>query len=283
MSQPKLPKPRATSLSCYFREVARFQPLTAEREQALFKAMQAGCPQARRQIIEGNLRLVISIARQYHYRDLPLEDAIEEGNLGLMHAIPKFRPELGFRFSTYAVCWIRQYIERGRMLQGRLIRLPVHVAKRLNKLARCAARLSQLLSREATPDELARDMGTDANEIRELGPWQDGVASLDSPTNDMNWHDVLAAQPNDEPEYAISQQEMREALLEWLEFLTEREETIIRLRFGLGDRDPMTLEAIAAEVGVTRERVRQLQIEALEKLKRWLRDQGVRANFLDED
>lgn len=283
MAQPKARGSRSTALGCYFREVAHFEPLSVAQEQALFRAYRAGSADARRQIIEGNLRLVISIARQYRYPDMPLEDLIEEGNMGLMHAVPKFDPDRGCRFSTYAVCWIRQYIERGRMMQGRLVRLPVHVAKRLNKMARCTAKLSQLLSRDATPEEIARLMETDTDEVRELSPWQDNPSSLDSPGADMNWHEVLPAQPDYEPEHVNSREEMHECLYEWLEFLAEREETIIRLRFGLGDRGPMTLEAIAAEVGVTRERVRQLQIESLNKMKTWLRDQGIRGNFLDED
>ncbi len=261
----------------YLREIGAAPLLTAKDERRLGRRALAGDEPARQRMIESNLRLVVKIARRYINRGLPFLDLIEEGNLGLIHAVEKFDPERGFRFSTYATWWIRQTIERAIMNQSGAVRLPVHVAKEINHCVRAARLLSQKLKRAPSCAELAAYLGRDVDEIRRLQGLKDRV-TLGSVSPDpaiASAVDRLLGSKDDEPP-TVAQREIVHTIIEhWLLELSFKQRFVIEKRFGLHGQRRSTLTAIGKEMGVTRERIRQIQVDALAKLRKSIESQGL--------
>ncbi|WP_455377594.1 sigma-70 family RNA polymerase sigma factor [Petrachloros mirabilis] len=258
------------TLKSYLREIRRSTLLTFKQEQQLGKRVMAGDEQARQQMIESNLRLVISIGKRYIHRGFPFSDIVEEGNLGLIKAVEKFNYKRGFRFSTYASWWIRQYIERAIINQGKLVRLPVHVVERLNRYLNRIEGLVQELGREPTAAEIAKKMKITEEEVLDLKQIVRTTCSLDSPINDQAdtflrdvIEDPMCISPADAAEGVIRRTEM----MTWVKQLPEKEQTVIVYRFGLDGSEARTLEEIGREMGLTRERVRQIETAALGRLR----------------
>ena len=271
----------ADALQSYLRDIRRAPLLTAEEEQATASLARGGDFAARQRMIERNLRLVVSIAKHYAGRGLALTDLIEEGNLGLMHAITKFEPERGFRFSTYASWWIRQSVERAVQQQSRLIRLPVHVLRELNQVLRAQRSLRAAQEeggRALSQEDLAAAVGRPVQEVVQLLRLAEQPSSLDAPADREAGATMLDQVADDQ---AVDPLDLR--LSEELHALLEcgmadssaREREVVVARFGLHGRDAQTLEDLALQIGLTRERVRQIQQEALQKLKRRMARQGV--------
>jgi RNA polymerase sigma factor (sigma-70 family) len=259
-------------LALYLQEIARVKLLTAEEEQELAKRIQAGDADAERRLIEANLRLVVRIARRYLNRGLSLLDLIEEGNVGLLHAARKFRPDRGTRFSTYATWWIRQAVVRALANQARTIRLPVHVELLLSQYVKKRNAMTQELGRAPTPAEVAEAMGRPAAEIERLESLRQHPLPLDSPIGEdkRTLHDTVE-DPAAQPGAGLAQVlRARADLASVLQDLPDTERTVVRLRFGLGGGEPQTLESIGRRLGVTRERVRQIESAALQRLRRLL-------------
>lgn len=257
-------------LKCYLREIRHSTLLTFKQEQQLGKRIMAGDEQARQEMIESNLRLVISIGKRYMHRGFPFSDVIEEGNLGLIKAVEKFNYKRGFRFSTYASWWIRQYIERAIINQGKLVRLPVHVVERLNRYLGKVEQLVQELGREPTASEVAVKMKTTDEEVLDLRQVVRTTCSLDSPINDgadTFLRDVIEDPACISPADTAEGVMRREEMMTWVTELPEKEQTVIVARFGLDGSEPQTLEEIGREMGLTRERVRQIEMAALARLR----------------
>lgn len=240
---------------------------------------------ARQKMIEHNLRLVVSIAKHYINRGVALLDMIEEGNLGLMHAIDKFEPERGFRFSTYATWWIRQSIERAIMNQARTIRLPVHVVRELNQILRAKYHLEaqQHDGKDATVDDIAHLVSRPIDEVQDILALSEHAMSLDTPLDGDPQSSLLDMLPGDSdhgPDTQAEHHEVTVLVRDWLSKLPEKQRIVIMRRFGLDNDDPVTLETLADEMGITRERVRQIQQEALIKLKRTFISRGVERDAL---
>lgn len=270
------------TLQTYLREIRRAPLLTPEEEYDTATRARAGDFGARQAMIERNLRLVVSIAKNYLGRGLPMTDLIEEGNLGLMHAIGKFEPERGFRFSTYASWWIRQNIERAIMHQARLVRLPVHVVRDLNQVlkARRALEAQSSLDGEKSVrvEDVASSLGRPVAEVAELLKFAELPASLDAPLerdNSESMLDMVADDQAADPMGTTLSREVEQLLNHGLEELSDREREVLSGRYGLHDREPETLEVLAERLGLTRERIRQIQQEALLKLKRRMIRNGV--------
>jgi RNA polymerase nonessential primary-like sigma factor len=265
----------------YFNEIGGHSLLTAGEEIALARAMRAGDFAARQKLIEHNLRLVVSIAKNYTNRGLALPDLIEEGNLGLIHALGKFDPERGFRLATYATWWIRQAVERAIMNQARTIRLPANVAKELNVVLRALRYLETHglpEAREPTLDDVAHLLGKPADEVRRVMRYNEHVASLDAlfdRETGLSVGDGIADEAALAPELLLHNSEIEAWVRQWLAELPQRQRTVIERRYGLSGLDEATLEEIAGEIGVTRERVRQIQAEAIEKLRARLKRRGL--------
>lgn len=264
----------------YLNEIGISPLLTADEEKTFARAAQSGDFSARQRMIESNLRLVVSIARHYQNRGLPLDDLIEEGNLGLMHALEKFDPERGFRFSTYATWWIRQNVERAIMNQSRTIRLPVHVIKELNVILRTLRQVSggQLERQPGSIERVAQLLDKPLSEVEYVLSLSERTTSLDAPLDvdpDLSLADSLADESAVEPDEQLSQREIEAHMANWLGDLNERQRSVIERRYGLRGQEPETLETIAAEMGITRERVRQIQMEALKALRRRLTRDGL--------
>jgi RNA polymerase nonessential primary-like sigma factor len=268
------------TLQTYLREIRRAPLFTPEEEFAAATQARAGDFSARQQMIERNLRLVVSIAKNYLGRGLPLTDLIEEGNLGLMHAIGKFEPERGFRFSTYASWWIRQAIERAIMHQARLVRLPVHVVRELNQVlkARRALEAAAAGGQNVGAEAVAVAVGRPVQEVAELLRFAEHPTSLDAPLerdNSETMIDMVADDQATDPLGHRLSHELETLLEHGLASLSEREREVLAGRYGLRDREPETLEVLAERLGLTRERIRQIQQEALLKLKRRMARDGV--------
>ncbi len=262
----------------YLNEIGREGLLTPEQERTLSTRAREGDFAARQKMIEHNLRLVVNIAKHYLKRGLTLLDLIEEGNLGLMHALEKFEPERGFRFSTYATWWIRQNIERAIMNQSRTIRLPVHVIKELNIFLRAQRHLEMHGVPDAGPEEIAGLTGKPVEEVRRVLALNDRVASLDAPLDidpTLSIGESIADEHSEKPEDMLQLAEIEHYVREWMAELSEKQRWVIECRFGLNNQDVSTLEQLAEQLGVTRERVRQIQVEALQALRRILRRKGV--------
>lgn len=268
------------TLQSYLREIRRAPLMSAEEEHATAVAARAGDFEARQRMIERNLRLVVSIAKNYTGRGLPMVDLIEEGNLGLMHAITKFEPERGFRFSTYASWWIRQGVERALMHQARLIRLPVHVVRELNQVLRMRRKLEAEAGDGASVgvDEIAAALGRPADEVASLLHLAEQPTSLDAPTDGEAGGSMLELVADEHAVDPLGRQldaESRQLLESGLAGLSAREREVLVTRYGLHGREPQTLDTLAEQLKLTRERVRQIQQEALIKLKRRMARQGV--------
>jgi len=268
------------NLGVYLAEIARIPLLTREEEQALARRVQAGDEAAKQRLVEANLRLVVQIARRYLNRGLPLPDLIEEGNLGLLRAVEKFEPQRGTRFSTYATWWIRQAVTRALANQARTIRLPVHVELLLARYVREQSRLTQTLGRTPTAEELAQALGTSAREIAELEEVRQHPASLDAPAggeSSATLGDLIADRATMPSETLADLFRDRADLASVLDDLAANERTVLRRRFGLEGDPPETLETIGQRLGLSRERVRQLEGAGLRKLRALLTARGIDA------
>ena len=260
------------SVRLYLREIGKIPLLSSEEELALAKRVSAGDKDAKDKMAEANMRLVVSIAKRYVGRGLDLLDLIQEGNTGLLRAVEKFDPDKGFKFSTYATWWIRQAITRAIADQARTIRIPVHMVETINKLLRTQRRLTQELNREPTNDEIAAAMEIDVDKVEHIMKIKQDISSLDASIRDNEDDSVLADFIEDEdtvtPEESATSQLLKEQVKDMLNVLTEREQKIIRLRFGLEDGKSHTLEEVGGEFQVTRERIRQIEAKALAKLRK---------------
>jgi len=254
----------------YLNEINAQPLLSAEEEVRLARLVHKGDAKARERMIVANLRLVVMIARRYQHRGLDLNDLVEEGNLGLMHAVEKYDPERGFRFSTYATWWIRQSIERGLMNQGRTIRLPIHVAKDIGGILRKARALSQKLGHDIGAEELAQATGRTLAEVRRAYELNEQPISLDARINhdgDQPLQDLIADEHRVGPEDQLVEEDVSDHLMRWLGQRDSKQREVIARRFGLLGHEAQTLEQVGHALGLTRERVRQIQIEALRNLR----------------
>lgn len=267
----------------YLNEIGISPLLTAEEEAALARKMRAGDFEARQTMIERNLRLVVNIAKHYLNRGIPLLDLVEEGNLGLIHALNKFDPERGFRFSTYATWWIRQSVERSIMNQARTIRLPVHVVKELNQVLRARRELEMQNAAVVTDEAIAAKLGRPVQDVREILNLSEATASLDAPLDidpSLSIGEALSDEQEIGPENRLQNAEIEGLIQEWIGMLNDKQKHIIRHRYGIDDVELKTLEELASELGLTRERVRQIQMEALTFLRKLLRRGGVSKDVL---
>jgi len=264
----------------YLSEIGYSPLLTAEEEVYYARLAQKGEEAARKRMIESNLRLVVKIARRYMNRGLAFLDLIEEGNLGLIHAVEKYDPERGFRFSTYATWWIRQTIERGLMNQTRTIRLPIHVVKELNAYLRAARHFAQTQDHEPSPEEIARHLDKPIEEVKRILGLNERVTSVDMPASKDSEKSVLegiADENNGDPAILLQDEDLNKHLDIWLKQLNDKQKRVVEGRFGLNGCKMSTLEEVGNEIGVTRERVRQIQVEALAKLRDIMEREGFSA------
>ena len=254
----------------YLKEIGKIPLLTAEKEIELAKRMEAGDEEAKRELAEANLRLVVSIAKRYVGRGMLFLDLIQEGNLGLMKAVEKFDYKKGYKFSTYATWWIRQSITRAIADQARTIRIPVHMVETINKLVRVQRQLVQELGRDPSPGEIAKEMNMEVEKVREIMKIAQEPVSLETPIGeeeDSHLGDFIEDEDALAPADAATFIMLREQLIEVLDTLTPREQKVLRLRFGLDDGRARTLEEVGKEFDVTRERIRQIEAKALRKLR----------------
>lgn len=261
----------------YLNEIGHSRLLTAEEEIYLSKLAQGGDQAARDRMIESNLRLVVKIARRYLNRGLPLLDLIEEGNLGLIKAVEKFDPDRGYRFSTYATWWIRQTIDRAIMNQTRTVRLPIHVLKEINICLKEARQLAQSLDHEPSSKEIADKLHKPYSEVKRILGLNEHSASVDTPLGkdaDKPLVEMLRDESVHDPVDMMQDQDIRYYLDRWLERLNEKQRQVVERRFGLHGHEYATLECVAQELGVTRERVRQIQMDALRRLREILEKEG---------
>ncbi len=261
----------------YLNEIGYSPLLSAEEEVYFSRLALKGDEAARKRMIESNLRLVVKIARYYMNRGLAFLDLIEEGNLGLIHAVEKFDPERGFRFSTYATWWIRQTIERALMNQTRTIRLPVHVVKQINSYQKTARRLAQTLDHEPGAEDVANTLDLPLKDVQKILGLSEQLAMVDSASVDKDkmLQETVADENQIDPSNALQFEEIQTNLALWLSQLNDKQRQVVEQRFGLNGDDISTLEEVGSRIGVTRERVRQIQVEALKRLRRILEKEGV--------
>jgi RNA polymerase nonessential primary-like sigma factor len=267
----------------YLNEIGFSPLLSAEEEVHYARLARKGDEMGRRRMIESNLRLVVKISRRYVNRGLSLLDLIEEGNLGLIRAVEKFDPERGFRFSTYATWWIRQTIERAIMNQTRTIRLPIHVVKELNVYLRAARELAQKLDHEPTAEDIAELLDKPVADVKRMLKLNERVTSVDTPlgpNSDKSILDTIADERMEDPGTELQNDDIQSNLSQWIEELPEKQREVLSRRFGLRGYEPSTLEDVGREIGLTRERVRQIQVEALKRLREVFEKHGLNAEVL---
>lgn len=262
----------------YLHDIGHNALLSADEERLLTEQVVQGDFASRQKMIVCNLRLVVNIAKRYSHRGMSLLDLIEEGNLGLMHALEKFDPSRGFRFSTYATWWIRQSIERAIMNQSRTIRLPVHIVKAINVILRARHHLMQHGVSEASDEDIAHLVGVPVEEVQQMLRLNDRLLSLDAPLDmdaDLTMGDALVDERSELPEHMLAQAETLSFITEWLSQLSDKQRWVIERRFGLNEQEVQTLEQLANDLNISRERVRQIQTEALQLLRKFLRRLGM--------
>jgi len=267
----------------YLNEIGFSPLLTPEEEVHFARLARKGDEKGRKRMIESNLRLVVKISRRYVNRGLTLLDLIEEGNLGLIRAVEKFDPERGFRFSTYATWWIRQTIERAIMNQTRTIRLPIHVVKELNVYLRAARELTQKLDHEPSAEEIAELLEKPVSDVKRMLGLNERVTSVDSPlgyNSEKSVLDTIADETISDPCQVLQDNDISNSLDQWLDDLTEKQREVIARRFGLRGYETSTLEEVGHEIGLTRERVRQIQVEALKRMREIMEKHGLNASAI---
>ncbi len=262
----------------YLGEIGYSPLLTAEEEVLYARRALRGDEVSRKRMIESNLRLVVKISRRYSNRGLALLDLVEEGNLGLIRAVEKFDPERGFRFSTYATWWIRQTIERAIMNQTRTIRLPIHVVKELNVYLRTARELAQKLDHEPTAEDIALQLEKSVDDVNRMLRLNERVSSVDNPIggdSDKALLDIIPDEKGGSPETSTQDDDIKNSIVHWLQDLNPKQREVLARRFGLLGYEASTLEDVGREIGLTRERVRQIQVEGLRRLRDMLTHQGL--------
>ncbi|MCB1679747.1 MAG: RNA polymerase sigma factor RpoS [Halioglobus sp.] len=267
----------------YLNEIGYSPLLSPDEEKYFARLARKGDTDGRRRMIESNLRLVVKISRRYINRGLTLLDLIEEGNLGLIRAVEKFDPERGFRFSTYATWWIRQTIERAIMNQTRTIRLPIHVVKELNVYLRAARELTQKLDHEPSAEEIAELLDKPASDVKRLLGLNERVTSVDTPVgpdSDRSVVETIADERESDPSELLQDSDIKDSISAWLDELSEKQREVVSRRFGLRGYESSTLEDVGREIGLTRERVRQIQVEALRRLRGIMEEQGLNGDAL---
>lgn len=268
----------------YLHDIGISPLLSAEEEVYFARLARDGVASARQRMIESNLRLVVKIARKYSNRGMSFLDLIEEGNLGLIHAVEKFDPEKGFRFSTYATWWIRQTIERALMSQTRTVRLPVHIVKELNVYLRAARELSQKLDHEPSAEEIAKLLDKPISTVENMLGLTEKITSIDNSFSgedgEKSLLDTLSDPQTLDPADEIQNNELSHSLEHWLELLPERQREVLMRRFGLAGFEAATLEDVGEQIGLTRERVRQIQVDALKRLREIMLREGLNAEAI---
>lgn len=267
----------------YLKEIGNADLLSAQEEIHYARLARQGSMSARNRMIESNLRLVVKIARRYLNRGLPLLDLIEEGNLGLIRAVEKYDPEKGFRFSTYGTWWIRQTIERALMNQTRTIRLPIHIVKELNVYLRTGRDLIHQLDHEPTAEDIAQVLQKNVKEVKKIMGLNEKITSLDSPLTSETERSVVESIPDEidqDPAHMLSEGNFIQEVDRWLEKLNEKQRAVITRRFGLRGFEQSTLEEVGTAIGLTRERVRQIQVEALNYLNEYLSQRGLTSELI---
>jgi RNA polymerase nonessential primary-like sigma factor len=277
--------PSVDPMDLYLRDISHSPLLTKAQEVYFGRLARDGDMEARARMIESNLRLVVKIARRYVRSNMPISDLIEEGNLGLIKAVEKFDPEKGFRFSTYGAWWIQQNIERAIMSQNRTIRLPVHIMKKLNACLRVSRELAKVLDHEPTAKEIAQQSSRPLHEVENLLSLNEKIVSIDNHVSDEINKPLVDILINntDDPATIISEKNLTDNVNKWLLCLTPMQKEVIEYRFGLNGKEQTTLEQTGIEIGVTRERVRQLQLEGLRLLRRLIIESGNNLNHLLAD
>ncbi|MDR2032538.1 MAG: RNA polymerase sigma factor RpoS [Azoarcus sp.] len=276
-------EPAYDSTQRYLNEISANPLLSAREEAELARKVRAGDFAARQTMIERNLRLVVNIAKHYLNRGIPLLDLVEEGNLGLIHALEKFEPERGFRFSTYATWWIRQNIERAIMNQARTIRLPVHISKELHQIMRVQRQVEARTQGSSTAGEIASCLDKPVDDVRAILAFNERAVSLDAPLDidpTLSIGEALADDNASPPDMLIQSAEVEVLLRDWIDTLNDKQRLVIRHRYGIDDCALLTLEELATQLGITRERVRQVQLEALGQLRRMLKRRGISKDAL---
>ena len=272
--------------SHYIRELSTITILSAEQEFTLANKVMHGDEQSRKRMINHNLRLVVGVARRYRGRGVCFLDLVEDGNIGLIRAVDKFDPTRGYRFSTYATWWIRQTIERAIMNQTRTIRLPIHVVKELNVYLRAARELAQKLDHEPSAEEIAALLDRPVADVKRMLALNERVTSVDTPlgpNSDKCLLDTVADDRSADPCTTLQNNDITGSLSDWLDELTEKQREVVSRRFGLRGYETSTLEDVGREIGLTRERVRQIQVEALKRLREIMEGQGLNASTIFGD